>query len=49
MAVQDYDEAISLDPQNAIAYNNRGYPYQQLGMDKEARRDFAKAKELRGR
>ena len=45
-AIQDYDEAIRLDPQNAIAYYNRGFTYNNLGQSKEAERDIAKAKEL---
>jgi len=47
LAIQDYTEAIRLDPEYAKAYNNRGLTYQSLGQVEEAERDFAKAKELR--
>jgi Tfp pilus assembly protein PilF len=30
-AVEDLDTAIQLDPDNAMAYNNRGIFYQNLG------------------
>ena len=46
MAIEDFDEAIRLDPQFAIAYYNRGVSYQRLGKTKEAERDYAKAREL---
>ena len=42
----EFDEAIRLDPQYAIAYNNRGLAYQSLGKTKEAELDYQKAKEL---
>ena len=29
-AIQDYDKAIQLDPNNALGYYNRGYAYFQL-------------------
>ena len=45
-AIQDYDEAIRLNPQNAKAYYNRGSAYGRIGKSIEAERDFAKAKEL---
>jgi len=45
-AIESYNEAIRLDPQNAKAYNNRGLTYQSLGKVEEAERDFQKAKEL---
>jgi Flp pilus assembly protein TadD len=45
-AIQDLDEAIRLDPQDADAYYNRGVAYQHLGMTEESERDFEKAKEL---
>ena len=45
-AIQDYDEAIRLNPQYVYAYNNRGLTYQSLGKVEEAERDFQKAKEL---
>ena len=45
-AIEDYDEAIRLDPQSARAYINRGNAYDGLGKSEEAERDYAKAKEL---
>ena len=45
-AIEQYDEAIRLDPQDALAYYNRGVAYDNLGKTIEAERDFAKAKEL---
>jgi tetratricopeptide (TPR) repeat protein len=45
-SIQDFDEAIRLDPENAMAYYNRGISYSNLGKLEEAERDFAKAKEL---
>jgi len=46
MAIQDFDEAIRLNPQNAGAYHNRGVAYGRIGKSIEEERDFAKAKEL---
>ena len=46
MAIQDYEEAIRLDPHGAPPYYNRGVAYGELGKSDEAARDFAKAKEL---
>ena len=45
-AIEDYDEAIRLNPQYADAYYNKGVAYYYLGQQKLADRDFAKAKEL---
>ena len=45
-AIEQYDEAIRLDPQDTIAYYNRGILYGLIGKTIEAERDFAKAKEL---
>ena len=45
-AIEDFDEATSLDPQYAEAYYLRGSVYGALGKSVEAERDFAKAKEL---
>ena len=44
--IQDFDEAIRLDPQDAKAYNNRGVAYEYLGQQELADRDFARAKSL---
>ncbi len=46
MAIQDYEEAIRLDPHDAPPYYNRGVAYGEFGKSDEAARDFAKAKEL---
>ena len=45
-AIANYDEAIRLDPQDAITYYNRGVAYENLGQQEQADLDFAKAKEL---
>ena len=44
--IQDYDEAIRLNPQDADAYYNRGIAYGDLGKREESERDLRKAKEL---
>ena len=45
-AIQDYDQAIQLDPQNTPAYYNRGLAYQSLGEDEKAISDFRKVLEI---
>ena len=40
------DEAICLNPQDAMAYYGRGMAYESLGKTKEADLDCQKAKEL---
>src|SRR6266851_4210195 len=42
-AIQDYDEAIRLDPSNAPAFNNRGYAHRSKGDLKRALQDFDQA------
>ena len=42
-AIDDYDEAIRLDPQFASAYYNRGLAYQRLGQSERAIKDFNEA------
>ena len=44
--IEDCDEAILLDPQDAVAYYIRGLVYEELGKSTEAKLDIAKAKEL---
>ncbi len=39
-AIQDYDEAIHLDPKLANVYNNRGVSKANLGHDEEAIQDY---------
>ena len=38
-AIQDYNQAIELDPKHLYAYNNRGVAYAALGQHQEAIRD----------
>ena len=45
-AIQDFDQAIRLQPDNAIAYNNRGGDYGRMGQTQRAILDFDKAIEL---
>ena len=45
-AIADYDKAIDLDPNFAMAYNNRGQAYASLKEKEKARQDFLKAREL---
>ena len=45
-AISDYDVAIRLDPNYAIAYTSRGLAYVRQGRYDQAQSDFAKAKEL---
>ena len=35
-AVEDYGEAIRLDPHNSLTYNNRGATYDDLGQHERA-------------
>ena len=46
LAVEDFDEAISLAPQNPNSYYSRGQAYDALGKSNEALRDIQKALEL---
>ena len=43
MSSQDYNEAIHLDPQLALAYNNRGNAYKDLGQYQKAIQDYNEA------
>ena len=45
-AIQDFNEALRLDPQAPSVYRDRGLAYQSMGKSEEAERDLAKAKEL---
>ncbi len=40
MAIQDYDDAILIDPQNAGTYYNRGFTYYDLGQYERAIQDY---------
>jgi tetratricopeptide (TPR) repeat protein len=44
-AIEDFDQAIKLDPNYAIAIYNRGLASQNLGRADEAAQYFAKAKQ----
>jgi len=46
-ATRDYDEAIRLNPKNAVAFYNRGNVYNRLGQDDDAIENYDKAIELR--
>lgn len=46
-AISEYDEAIRLDPQFAVAYNNRGNAYAGLGQYEKAIADLDEAIRLR--
>ena len=41
--ILDYDEAIRLDPQDAVAYNHRGAAYNKLGQHQRAIEDYDEA------
>ena len=45
-AIEDYDEAIRLNPKKALFYQDRGIAKRYLGQVEAAEADFAKAKEL---
>ena len=45
-AIEDFTEAVRLEPQFSDAYKNRGLLYTALGMVEEAQRDIDKAVEL---
>ncbi len=41
--LQDYDQAIALDPKNAFVFNSRGWQFYQLKQYKQAIVDFRRA------
>ena len=43
MSIKDYNGATCLDPQLALAYNNRGNAYKDLGQREKAIHDYNKA------
>ena len=45
-AIEDYNKAIELNSEYALAYNNRGLCYKKLGETEKAKKDFQKAAEL---
>jgi tetratricopeptide (TPR) repeat protein len=42
-AIEDYDEALRIDPRHALAYNNRGNAYSYLGEYRRAIEDYDQA------
>ncbi len=42
-AIEEYTEAIRLDPQYALAYHNRGFAYDDLGQLERAIQDYDEA------
>jgi tetratricopeptide (TPR) repeat protein len=47
-AIEDYNEAIRLDPKHEYAYNSRGYCYFKLGYWQKAIEDYDKQIGLNG-
>lgn len=45
-AVMAFDRAIEIDPQNTVAWCNKGVVFKMLGRTADADAAFAKAKEL---
>ncbi|MBX9825481.1 MAG: tetratricopeptide repeat protein [Xanthobacteraceae bacterium] len=45
-AMKDHDQAIKIDPKNALAYNNRGVAKLKKGDKEGGEADIAKAKQL---
>ena len=45
-ALSDLSRAIELNPQDGIAYYNRGKMYQVFGMNEESKADLQKSQEL---
>lgn len=45
-AIECYEKAIELNPEYAMAYNNRGYSYNKLGEEEKAIEDYSKAIEI---
>ena len=45
-AINDFNEAIQLNPSKALLYYDRGFAKEALGQQEEAKADFAKATEL---
>ena len=43
-AIEDYDQALRLDPGYVLAYNNRGFAYKNLGEYRRAIEDYDQAR-----
>ena len=46
-AIENYNKAIESDPNDALAYNNRGLAYTEVGEPEAAMSDYSKAIELK--
>ncbi|MCE2777491.1 MAG: tetratricopeptide repeat protein [Algoriphagus sp.] len=47
-AIADYEKAIELDPEDAVAYNNLGLVEEKMGRKEKAQQNFTKADALSG-
>ncbi len=47
-AIKDYEKAIELDPEDAIALNNKGLVEEKMGYQDKAKQSFDKSNELVG-
>jgi len=45
-AIDDYNRAIDLEPENSVAWYNRGVAYKRLGKETRGEADMARAREL---
>ena len=45
-AIEDFNRIIKLEPENAVAWYNRGLAYKALGKEARARADMDKGREL---
>lgn len=45
-AIQDYEAAVQLDPEDAVAYNNLGLLLERKGAMERAKRNFARADKI---
>src|SRR5690606_3882624 len=47
-AIADYERAIEIDPEDAIAHNNKGMVEEKLGFQEKSKQSFKKADDLVG-
>jgi tetratricopeptide (TPR) repeat protein len=47
-AIEDYEKAIELDPEDAVSYNNKGLVEEKLGYQERSKSSFSKADDLIG-
>ncbi len=45
-AIEDFNRIIKLEPENAVAWYNRGLAYKHLGKKARAKADMAKGRKL---